>query len=88
LESLRDIKFQAAVDARLARVRAGNFGDHKSVGDSVLELRMQVGAGLRIYFAFEGAKVVILIGGGDKRTQKKISAAQRNFGNPTKRYET
>ena len=48
-DSLRDRKMQAAVDARLALVRAGNFGDHKSVGGGVSELRIALGPGLRVY---------------------------------------
>jgi putative addiction module killer protein len=77
-ESLRDAKMQAAVDSRLARMRAGNFGDHKSVGGGVFELRLQIGPGLRIYFAQQGAQVVILLGGGDKSTQPRdIVRAQK-----------
>ena len=77
-ESLRDSKMQAAVDTRLARVRAGNFGDHKSVGEGVSELRIQVGPGLRIYYAQHGSEVVVLLGGGDKHTQgRDIRRAQQ-----------
>jgi putative addiction module killer protein len=76
--SLCDIKMQAAIDARLARVRAGNLGDHKHIGGGVFELRIHVGAGLRIYIALEGARIVILLGGGDKSTQKRdIRRAQQ-----------
>ena len=69
--SLRDQKMQAAVDARLARVRAGNFGDCKSVGDGVFELRIALGPGLRVYYGLHGRKIVVLIGGGDKRSQPR-----------------
>ena len=71
LNSLRDKKLQAAVDARLARVRAGNFGDHKQVGGGVFELRIDKGPGLRVYFGLRGMQVVILLGGGDKSTQPR-----------------
>lgn len=62
---------QAAVDARLARIRAGNFGDYKQVGGGVFELRIDKGPGLRIYFGLSGQRLVILIGGGDKGSQKR-----------------
>ena len=52
-DSLRDMKSQAAVDSRLARVCAGNLGDHKPVGEGVFELRIHIGGGLRIYFAMQ-----------------------------------
>jgi putative addiction module killer protein len=69
--SLRDAGLKSAVDARLARVRAGNFGDHKSVGGGVFELRIDKGPGLRVYFGLRGLKVVVLLGGGDKKTQNR-----------------
>ena len=78
IDSLRDKKMQAAVDTRLARVRAGNFGDCKFVGGGVLELRIALGPGLRIYYGLHGRQVVILLGGGDKRSQSRdIRRAQQ-----------
>ena len=77
-DSLRDWKMQAAVDARLARVRAGNFGDSKSVGGGVFELRIALGPGLRIYYGLHDRQIVVLLGGGDKRTQPRdINRAQQ-----------
>jgi putative addiction module killer protein len=77
-DSLGDLKMQVAVDSRLARLRAGNLGDHKSVGGGVFELRIHLGPGLRVYFAQQGRQIVILLGGGDKRTQARdISRAQK-----------
>ena len=76
--SLCDRKMQAAVDARLTRVRAGNFGDCKSVGGGVFELRIALGPGLRVYYGLHGREVVILLGGGDKSTQARdIRRAQQ-----------
>jgi len=69
--SLRDWKMQATVDARLARVRAGNIGDCKSVGCGVFELRIALGPGLRVYYALPGRRVVVLLGGGDKSAQSR-----------------
>ena len=62
---------QAIISARLARVRGGNFGDCKSVGNGVYELRINYGPGYRIYYGKTGKKIVILLCGGDKSTQKK-----------------
>ena len=62
---------QRAVDARLTRIAAGNFGDHKSVGGGVFELRIPKGPGLRVYYGLKGDELVILIGGGDKSSQKQ-----------------
>lgn len=70
-DSLRDQRMQAAVDARLARVRAGNFDDCKSVGDGVFELRIAFGPGLRVYYGLHGRKIVVLIGGGNKSRQPR-----------------
>jgi len=70
-ESLRDLRMQAAVDARLTRVRAGNFGDCKSVGGGVFELRISFGPGLRVYYGLHGQKIVVLLGGGDKHGQRR-----------------
>ncbi len=77
-EAIRDTSFQTAIDARLARLEDGNFGDHKSVGEGVFELRIAKGPGLRVYYGLDGPKIVVLIGGGDKRTQNKdIGRAQK-----------
>jgi putative addiction module killer protein len=77
-DSLRDKKTQAAVDARLTRVRAGNFGDCKSMGGGVFELRISFGPGLRVYYGLHGQQVVVLLGGGDKRSQSRdIRRAQQ-----------
>lgn len=56
---------------RLARVRAGNFGDVRSVGDGVQELRIPVGPGIRIYLGRVDGSVVLLLVGGDKHSQTR-----------------
>ena len=71
LASLKDKKTQAIIDARLTRVRLGNFGDCKSLKDGVFELRIDFGSGYRVYFAKDGKSFVLLLLGGDKRTQAK-----------------
>lgn len=66
---LRNAKAKAAVIRRLNRIEQGNFGDHKHLRDGVYELRIDVGAGYRAYYAIAGKEVVLLLCGGDKRTQ-------------------
>lgn len=69
LEALRDREARARIQARLNRVRLGNFGDSKSVGGGVFELRVPHGPGYRVYFGRHDNTVVILLYGGDKKRQ-------------------
>lgn len=74
--SLIDKRMRAAVDVRLARVRLGNFGNHRHVGEGVSELKIDLGPGLRVYYGEHAGNLVLLLGGGDKRSQERdISAA-------------
>ena len=66
---LRDTKAKIAVDRRINRIELGNFGDHKFCRDGVWELRIDVGPGYRVYYAIAGTQVVLLLTGGEKRTQ-------------------
>ena len=68
---LRDDSIRIRVRERLARIRAGNFGDFQSVGGGVLELRIPVGPGIRVYFGRQRDSVVILLCGGDKNSQQR-----------------
>ena len=70
-DGLRDLSIKKAVDARLTRIADGNFGDHKSLGDGVFELRIPKGPGIRVYYGLAEDVLVILITGGDKGSQKK-----------------
>lgn len=69
LEKLKDVTAKIAVVRRVARMESGNFGDHKFCRDGVSELRIDVGAGYRVYYAMAGKQLVLLLCGGDKRTQ-------------------
>ena len=69
LKRVRDSQAKIAVVRRVARVELGNFGDHKFCRDGVWELRIDVGSGYRVYYAISGQRIVLLLCGGDKRTQ-------------------
>jgi len=77
LVALRDVRAKARILARLDSTRLGNLGDARSVGGGVSEMRIDVGAGYRVYFTRRQRIVVILLCGGDKSTQTKdIARAQ------------
>ena len=69
LRRVRDPIAKVQIVKRVNRVEQGNFGDHKFCRDGVWELRVDVGAGYRVYYAQAGSQVVVLLGGGEKRTQ-------------------
>ena len=67
--SVKDQKARIAIDRRINRIELGNFGDHRPCRNGVWELRVDVGPGYRIYYAQIGKTVVLLLCGGNKRTQ-------------------
>jgi putative addiction module killer protein len=71
LSSLHDARARAKVRVRLDRIRLGNFGDCRGVGEGVQELRIDYGPGYRVYFGQVGLTIVILLCGGEKSTQTK-----------------
>lgn len=71
LESLRDRRAASKVKRRLDRLELGSFGDFKPVGGGVLELRIDYGPGYRVYFARKDDRLILLLCGGDKKTQNK-----------------
>jgi putative addiction module killer protein len=71
LKSLGDRKGRAVIRTRISRLQLGLFGDAKSVGEGVNELRISFGPGYRVYYALEGKSVILLLCGGDKSTQDK-----------------
>ena len=66
-----DKKTAARIEAKVGRFRLGNFGDHKNVGEGVWEARLFFGPGYRLYFGKEKNKIILLLTGGDKSTQRR-----------------
>jgi putative addiction module killer protein len=71
LSGLKDSRARTRVQARIDRLAVGNPGDVKAVGSGVSEMRIDYGPGYRVYFIRRGQTVVVLLAGGDKRTQTK-----------------
>ena len=85
VNALRDKAAQARVRVRLLRLATGSFGDCEPVGEGVSELRIHVGAGYRVYFGRRGESLVILLCGGDKRTQTRDIATAKKYWESYKR---
>ncbi len=74
---MQNIHARARIQARIKRLAAGNPGDVKPVGEGISELRINYGPGYRVYYKQQGRQLIILLAGGDKRTQSKdIKTAQ------------
>lgn len=71
LDNLRDLRARARIQARIERLAAGNPGDVGPVGEGVSELRIDYGPGYRVYFKNQGPELIVLLNGGDKRTQAR-----------------
>ena len=71
LDGLRDVRARARVLVRIERLVAGNSGDVRPVGEGVSELRVDYGPGYRVYFKKRGRAMVVLLAGGDKRSQDR-----------------
>lgn len=78
LSGLNDKRAQAKILVCIERAESGNFGDHKSIGDGIFEMRIFYGPGYRLYYALENNKIILLLVGGDKSTQRRdIEKAKR-----------
>jgi putative addiction module killer protein len=78
IDGLRDIRARARILLRIERLSLGNPGDVKPVGEGVSEMRIDYGPGYRIYYKKIGQMVIVLLAGGDKRTQARdIKSALR-----------
>jgi putative addiction module killer protein len=79
--STLETQTQTRIDVRIDRVSLGNFGDSKSVGKGIYELRFTFGSGFRVYYGLVGKRVVLLLIGGSKKTQPRdIKIAQKLWG--------
>lgn len=67
---LRDARAASRIRMRVSRLAGGNPGDAKSVGEGVMEMRIDYGPGYRVYFTRRGSELVVLLVGGDKSTQR------------------
>jgi putative addiction module killer protein len=77
LRRLADERAKARIASRIERLRQRNAGDCKSLGRGVWEMRVDYGPGYRVYFKYRGPEIVLLLCGGDKRTQRRdIKRAQ------------
>lgn len=80
LKEIKDHLVKAKVRMRLARLEMGNFGEYKSVGEGVFELKIDLGPGYRLYYGKVGKKTVLLLCAGDKSTQQSdIEKAKAYF---------
>lgn len=71
IDTLRDTVGRARILVRVDRLIHGNPGDHRNLGDGVSELRIDAGPGYRVYFAWRGDRLLLLLAGGEKSSQKR-----------------
>jgi len=79
LSGLKDYRAKAAIVLRLKQFATGHWGDVKSVGGGVSELRWHIGPGYRVYFTRRGEHIVLLLAGGDKSSQAKDIAKAKEL---------
>lgn len=79
LKMLKDIRARAKVVKAVNKMQTGNFGDHKSVGEGVMEYRIDYGPGYRLYYALDGDELIILFCGGDKSSQPSDIQQAKGF---------
>jgi putative addiction module killer protein len=71
LRRLRDANAVARIVSRIRRMELGNLGDSKTLRGGLMEMRIDYGAGYRVYYVRRGTEIVIVLCGGDKRTQRQ-----------------
>lgn len=79
LRALRDQNAGSRIMQRVQRLEWGNFGDHKSLGGGLWELRIDYGPGYRVYYCLEGRRIVLLLCAGDKRDQQADIRRARTY---------
>ncbi len=70
-QSLKDIRVRSRIQVRIDRAEIGNLGDCQPGGAGVSEMRVHFGAGYRVYLIQHGTALIILLGGGDKSSQRR-----------------
>lgn len=88
LDGLKDVTGRAKIRVRIDRVRLGNLGDNRTVGEGVRELRIDYGPGYRVYFGIDGDRLVLLLLGGDKSSQEKDIAKSKEYWRDHQRRST
>jgi putative addiction module killer protein len=78
LQALKDPIGSAAIDARIGRLRLGSLGNYRDIGDGLIELKLNIGPGYRIYLADNGRNSLILCAG-IKRTQKQNIKTAKDY---------
>lgn len=79
LKKLKDVKGKVFILRRVERMKSGNFGDYKSLGDEISELRIPTGPGYRVYYTKRGDEIIVLLVGGDKSTQSDDIAKAKHL---------
>ncbi|WP_406538509.1 type II toxin-antitoxin system RelE/ParE family toxin [Fibrobacter sp.] len=79
MQKLKDFRAKVHILSRLTQVEGGNLGDFKSVGNGVLEMRINYGPGYRLYFAKDGESIILLLIGGEKSTQDQDIIKAKNI---------
>lgn len=79
LKKLKDIKGKVSIIRRIDRIKQGNFGDYKSVGEGISELRITTGPGYRVYYTKKDDEIIILLIGGNKSTQAEDIAKAKQL---------
>ena len=79
LKKLKDVKGKVSIIRRIDRIRQGNFGDYKSIGTGISELRITTGPGYRVYYTNKDDEIVILLVAGDKSTQSEDIAKAKQL---------
>jgi putative addiction module killer protein len=88
MQSLRDKQAKFNISVRLRRLETGNWGDSKPVGEGVIELRVHIGAGYRVYCGQHGQELVLLLCGGDKDSQMKDILKAKEYWTEWKRRQS
>ncbi len=79
IKNLRDSTTVARIRARIDRIEEGNLGQYKALGTGLFEFKFNFGSGYRVYFAIDGDKIILILSGGDKSSQRKDILKAREY---------